>query len=82
MGIFFTDIASSVGSETVARDCLAGWTNGRIIQASGNFEFGGNCNRSMAAAFAGLLIKQCLSPLLPTTLGPFMDCWRLHRRPG
>jgi GT2 family glycosyltransferase len=48
--IIFTDNASSDGSEKVARDCMAGWSNGKIVQTGGNFGFGGGCNRGAAAA--------------------------------
>lgn len=48
--IIFADNASNDGSEKVARDCMTGWTNGRIVQTGGNFGFGGGCNRGAAVA--------------------------------
>jgi hypothetical protein len=48
--IIFTDNNSSDGSEIVARDCMMGWPNGKIVQTGGNFGFGGGCNRGAAAA--------------------------------
>ncbi len=48
--VIFADNASSDDSEKVARNCMAGWTNGKIIQNGGNFGFGGGCNRGAAAA--------------------------------
>jgi GT2 family glycosyltransferase len=48
--IIFTDNTSSDGSETVARDGMAGWPNGVVVQTGGNFGFGGGCNRGAAVA--------------------------------
>jgi GT2 family glycosyltransferase len=48
--VIFADNASSDGSEKVARDCMASWTNGQFVQTGGNFGFGGGCNRGAAAA--------------------------------
>jgi GT2 family glycosyltransferase len=48
--IIFTDNASGDGSEKIARDFMAGWPNGKVLQNGGNFGFAGGCNRGAAAA--------------------------------
>lgn len=48
--VIFADNASSDDSEKIARECLAGWPNGKVIQTGGNFGFGGGCNRGAAVA--------------------------------
>jgi GT2 family glycosyltransferase len=48
--IIFTDNASSDGSEQVARDCMAGWPNGKIVPTGGNFVWGGGVKGGAAAA--------------------------------
>lgn len=48
--IIFADNASGDGSEQVARDCLAGWTNAQVVQTGDNYGFAGGANRATVHA--------------------------------
>ncbi len=71
--IIFADNASSDDSEKIAREAMAGWPNGKVVQNGGNFGFAGGCNRGAAAATGQYLFflnpdvwleKNCLEELV------------------